>query len=487
MVCDDQTDLVFPYGINPRTTVTVATNGASVSWANGTIISITGNTPPQSFAGLQGQLPVIFAGAEEVCATFTASFSTVPVAGTIQVVGYGDTEYGIFVGYNGTQQGVCIAQGGLMQYYSLTLSGSVTLGGTLTVNLNQTPFTITVPAGASVQDVVNLLQTSTSIAAGNYFVRQFGAGVHIWSIGALPMTAPPSASITGAGMTATMTVLQNGVIGSQQWIYPAQWNGNISNIAPINWTQMNTFKLRVSALGYGSITWSILDPVSQTECVIHKLSAVNAALPVTLPTGLTPACLTTNGTNNNVMQVTSSGFSATGGSLFKVAAKAPPYSISTVAQQSLPLNVSSNLMYVHNPVITGALRNHKNLVLQHAVISVTSNNSVFIEIRQNPQVSKAPVLSQPPQLAAGSVAYTNFDNSINVSNGLVLRSIPFISAIPASGGLLSGATATPVTQQLLVPFENIFMPPSSWLTVSVLAISGTTLCSVGLELTWTER
>ena len=184
MLRSKETKLTFSYGINPRTTVTIGTNGASVTWSNGTITSNTGATPPQSFAGLQGTMPVIFAGTENVSAIFTASFSSTPVAGTTSVVGFGDTEYGIFVGYNGTQQGVCLAQNGLAQYYLLSLSGSVTVAGTLTLTLNGVTYAISIPVGLAVQDVINLLQTSTAIASGNYFVRQFGMGVHIWSIAA---------------------------------------------------------------------------------------------------------------------------------------------------------------------------------------------------------------------------------------------------------------------------------------------------------------
>ena len=488
MLRSKETKLTFSYGINPRTTVTIGTNGASVTWSNGTITSNTGTTPPQSFAGLQGTMPVIFAGTENVSAIFTASFSSTPVAGTTSVVGFGDTEYGIFVGYNGTQQGVCLAQNGLAQYYFLSLSGSVTVAGTLNLSLNGVTYTISIPVGLAVQDVVNLLQSSTTIASGNYFVRQFGMGVHIWSIAAQPVSAQPSVTLTGVtGMTASISLLQNGALGTQNWISTNQWNGVVNSITPINWTAMNTFKIETTPLGYGVITWSILDPVSQSFAVIHTLSNANASNPLVLPTGIVPACLSTNGANNSVMQVSTSGFTCKGGALFDMAADLPPYTISNTWQGTTTTTSATNLVYLHNPIFGTVLRNHKSLVLRSAVISVATTNNVLIEIRQNSQISHAVSLSQPAQLTAGSSAYVSYDSTVNISGGLVLRSIPFAPAAPTAGSSLASALSTPANYQLVVSLEGFFVAPSTWLTVSVIALSGSTQCSAGIELTWTER
>ena len=488
MLRSKETKLTFPYGINPRTTVTIGTNGASVTWANGTITSNTGNTGAQSYAGLQGTMPVIFAGTEVVSAIFTASFSSAPVAGTTQVVGFGDTEYGIFVGYNGTQQAVCVAQNGLMQYYFLTLSGSVTVGGTLNLSLNGVTYTITISVGLATQDVINLLQTSTSIAAGNYFVRQFGTGVHIWSIYAQPVSTQPSVSLTGVtGLSASISLLQDGVSGTQNWIYPSQWNGVVNSINPINWSRMNTFKIETTPLGYGVISWSVLDPVSKAFAVIHTLTTANASNPLVIPTGIVPACLSTNGVTNNVIQVSTSGFACNGGALLDMAADLPPYTISNTWQGTAITSSATNIAYLHNPVFVSQLRNHKNLVLRTAVISVAATNNVLLEIRQTPQISHAVSLSQPPQLSAGSMAYVSYDSSVNISGGLVLRSIPFTPATPSVGSTLGNALSSPASCQLSVPLDGFFVAPSTWLAVSVIALSGSTQCSVGVELTWTER
>lgn len=96
----------FPYIINDRLWDASASTGSSTQTVANSMARLSTGTTTGSVSCLQSFKRAKYRAGQGIVARFTALFTTPGIAGTTQLVGFGDPEDGLFVGFDGTQFGV---------------------------------------------------------------------------------------------------------------------------------------------------------------------------------------------------------------------------------------------------------------------------------------------------------------------------------------------------------------------------------------------
>lgn len=137
--------------------------GASVA-QSGSLLTVSSGTDAGGTAWLQTRKRLRYRPGQGNVERFTAWFDP-PQADSYQVIGLGDSEDALLVGYIGTAFGVWRQHHGAREIRSLTVT-SVTQAGTITLTLNDVPYTVTLTTTNIYRATWEIVNYTGGITAG---------------------------------------------------------------------------------------------------------------------------------------------------------------------------------------------------------------------------------------------------------------------------------------------------------------------------------
>ena len=249
--------------------------------ANNMFRCATGTTI-YSFATMQSVARLRYRPGQGVVGRFTALWSA-PVALSTVVAGFGSGEAGYFFGYNGTSFGILHSNNNVREIQTFTVSAQTTTGGTVTFTLSDKEIVVTLAVAAS-----------TTLTANNIAAQTFPG----WDVEARGATVVFLANAVG-NKTGTFSFALGSAVGTagsfaetlagsstaDTWIAQTAWNGDKCDGTgasgfTLDKTKGNVFQIGVAWLGYGPITFSIMQPSSSGNnanwVVVHTINAPNS-------------------------------------------------------------------------------------------------------------------------------------------------------------------------------------------------------------------
>jgi len=282
-----QTDAV--YGLNAsqvRTTVGLTsdpTNAGTgtVTAANSTFICATGTTALSS-AVLQSRKRLRYRAGQGVVERF-AGYWSAPVADTYVGAGIGSPESGYFLVYYGTTFGILHSTGGVREIQTLTVSNQTTGSGNITITLNSIAYTVAVTALGTPTLTANEIASRTF---AGWSVEARGATVVFLSNSVGNKAGTFSLALaTATGTAGTFAETLAGVATTDVFIPQSSWNGDKcdgtgASSFTLDPTKGNVFQIGMAWLGFGPVTFSILQPSvdgnNANWTVIHTVNNPNS-------------------------------------------------------------------------------------------------------------------------------------------------------------------------------------------------------------------
>lgn len=207
---------------------------------------------------------------------FTARYSS-PVTGNTQRAGAFNTGSELTIGYNTDQQfGIMRRYGGKLELRRLTINNAASGAETVTVTLNGVGFNVAVTAGTTAANAHTIslgtftgwraYQTSNTIL---FVAESTGSKANSYTV-----------SSTGT-LTGTFAQVAAGATETDVWAYQNAWNidkldGTGKSGIVLDPTKGNVFQIKHQYLGYGTTTYSIVDPSTSRFIPFHIVKYPNA-------------------------------------------------------------------------------------------------------------------------------------------------------------------------------------------------------------------
>lgn len=467
--------LEWPYYVDSMAAKVMTFNGGSSVCAGG-VLSLTCAAAAPSAGVLQGTYPLVATGATNSSVDFTASFDTSPAPGTVQMVGLGDGEQGAFFGYNGLNFGVRLLSLGQTQFYAFTVGSAATAAGTVRLTLNGAVFQYTVTKGQTALALLQQVAGDPLLASANMVGALVNSSVVISTSQAQPATSSPVLADSGTGCQCGLVTLVAGVAPVDVWVLQQNWQGSlVGRPSPVQWNNGNTFRISFSTVGFGSITYSVLDPVALDFVEVQTLTKANSSQNLaTFMQGLVPAMYSRNLAGNAAVTVTSTGFLLSPRP--HRALTRPPFCYSATllgVQVSLsPVTVLS----MQNMLVINGQRNRRVATTRTLVASLTSTQPCQLSCYKNP------TLSLP---LAGA----------RVDSNAILQADSTTQAAVTGGTLVSTWTLMN-TNLVTMDVSSITLEPGAVIVFAVtgayaastglLAAAPTVTATMGLTVTWSQ-
>lgn len=467
--------LDWPYYVDSMAARVLTFNGGSSVCSGGTL-SLTCAAAPSSAAVLQGTFPLVATGGADSSADFTASFDSSPAPGTVQMVGLGDGEQGAFFGYNGTDFGVRMLSMGQTQIYAFSVSTAATAAGQVRLTLNGTAFQYPVTKGQAPLALLQQVAGDPLLGAANMVATLVNSTVLIATSQAQPAASAPVLTDSGTGCQCGLTTLVTGSNPTSVWIRQQDWQGSLAGRpSPVQWSNGNTFRIAFSTVGFGTITYSVLDPVRLEFVAVHTLTRANSQQNLAaFMQGLFPSIYSRNLTGTSAVTVSSTGFLLS--PRVQRASARPPFCYSATLL-NLPVTLAPvTVLSVQNMLVVNGQRNRRTASMKSLVASVTCNQPCQLSCYKNP------VLSLP--LAGG-----------RVDGNAIVQADSSTQAAVTGGSLLSTWT---LMNSNLVTFDvsNLVLEPGAVLcfavtgayavTTGLLTPAPSVTATLGLTITWTQ-
>ena len=474
--------LDFAYGVDSQDAKVICMNGGSSACANG-LLSVACGPSQWSGAGMQGRFPLAVVG-DKLEVTFTAMFDANPAPGTMQIVGVGDGEHGIFVGYNEDAFGVRLLLGGKMQFYLLTVPIAASKNGQLTLSINGVSFVYNLSQGQSITSILSQVATDVRLTAANLTTCIVNNGLYIATALAFPSIAPMSLTDSGTGTQSVLTQIIAGVAPQDQWVYSNNWNGpGLSRPTNINFSAGNTFRVRLTPLGFGTVTVSVLDPASMAFTDLHTFTNANAFASLAfLGTGLVPSMYSCNYTGNTILKVQSTGFIVSAGPGNVVPARIrPPFSAYSNYIGLTIQNTATTLLNLQNMPVFSGLRNSKVINLNTLSINVTATQPCQVCCWKD-AVLAGPLAGVPSD--NNSIVLVDNTTRTAVTSGTLLHNWLVPASLTLSGLDMSDCWAEPGSS--LTFSVSSFGQTTSVAGVLTATSNTVVTATVGLCATWCQ-
>ena len=213
--------------------------------------------------------PTIYREGQGLMARFTALFdSTNAVANSLQFAGLFNVQDTIAFGYRGADFGILFDSYGAQEIRTLTITGAG--NGTLDLTLNSVTYNIPITTGTvehNAYEIETWLNANQSLwdseqVDGKVIVRNKNAA-----------SAAGTYSIGGSsGLTGSIAQTAVGTAKTATTILEADWNGETVNFDK---SKGNVFMIKVSYLGFGPISFFILDSDSGLFKRVHTIKYQN--------------------------------------------------------------------------------------------------------------------------------------------------------------------------------------------------------------------
>lgn len=256
------------YGINPNTVETFDATGGSVSGGTNNLYECTTGTSIGGYGVIRSRKPTVYREGLGLMSRFTAIFDSAnAVANSLQFAGLFNVQDTVAFGYRGADFGILLDNYGVQEQRSLQITGAG--NGTLSLTLNSVLYSIPITTGTVNH---NAYEIEAWMAANQsvWNVEQVGDKVLFQNtnVGA----AAGTYSISGAGMTGTFTTLATGIAKTASTILEADWNGES---VTFDKSKGNVYMIKLAYLGFGPISFFILDPTDRVFKRVHTIDYQN--------------------------------------------------------------------------------------------------------------------------------------------------------------------------------------------------------------------
>jgi hypothetical protein len=233
--------------------ITTGSNGSVI--ASGSLLVCKTGTNIEGFGAVQSRRRIRFRPGQALSMRTSGYFDN-PVANSIQIIGFGHAESGIYFGYNGTSFGILNVEDATREIRTLNISTKSSTAENVNVTLNGINFSIPVTNGATTST------TAFQISSGSYdgwSAIQQGSSVFFLANDANPKTG--SFFITGSTLSGSFSRTLAGSTGTQVWYPQTSWTGDkLDGTGPsgviLNPQKGNHYGFDINP-GFGSISCKI--------------------------------------------------------------------------------------------------------------------------------------------------------------------------------------------------------------------------------------
>jgi len=359
------------YGLLPTIETFNATGGTVTTSDN--MFTCTTGTSIGGYGVIRTKKPTIYREGQGLMGRFTALFdSDNAVANSLQFAGLFNVQDTIAFGYRGTQFGILFDNYGAQEIQKLTITAATS--GTLTLTLNSVAYNITLTAGTNAHNAYEIEAWMTANQS-IWDAEQVDDVVILRNRSAASATG--TYSFSGAGVTGTLAQTAAGAAKTQSTINQEDWNGESITFDP---SKGNVYMIKVSYLGFGPISFFIMDPESGLFKRVHtiqyqnnniKPSISNRALKV----GWTAASL--GSTTDITVQGGSAGTFIEGVSSIESESHAQSNENTSVSSSFEAVLTLKALESFSSKAMLG------RVVLQRLIISTDSSKEVVIKMAKN--------------------------------------------------------------------------------------------------------
>ena len=354
--------------INPLKTKSFTRNGAII-FSEYNLLNVSTGTNTAGKAELKTSRRIRYVPGLGVLIRFTAIFSE-PSADSIQIVGLGNSEDGVFIGYNGLNFGILHRKSGETEIRKLTITETSVANDTITITLNgNTSSGINILSTDSEQQIARKISNEVNkfLDLGDgWDVYEDGASIIFISKVASLKNGTYSYNIGTSNSTGSFTQIKAGETSENNWIYQDNWNRDrakgLQNLSYVKWDKGNVFEINLQWLGFGNILFKIEDSYSGKFVPIHNMKFAGSLTTTTLETPNLPICICVdkqNGTNTNdvIIKTASLGVFITGnynkleGNRFGI------HNYYSIANGNLTANTMYNILTIRNNVLFNNLEN----------------------------------------------------------------------------------------------------------------------------------
>jgi hypothetical protein len=255
------------YGILSTVETFTATGGTATTSNN--MFTCTTGTNVGGYGVIRTKKPTIYREGQGLMARFTAVFDSAnAVANSLQFAGLFNVQDTVAFGYRGTDFGILFDTYGAQEIRELDITGSG--NGNLELTLNSVLYTIPITTGTAAHNAYEIEAWMTANQSV-WDAEQVDDKVLFRNKNAA--TASGTYSIGGAsGLTGNITQITAGAAKTESTILEADWNGDK---VTFDKSKGNVFMIKVSYLGFGPISFFILDPDSGLFKRVHTIKYQN--------------------------------------------------------------------------------------------------------------------------------------------------------------------------------------------------------------------
>lgn len=254
-----------------------ANNGTT--GAENRLLKVSTGTTSGGYGVMQSFRPLPHKVGKAVSTRFSGYFES-NVATSWQGMGMISIGDELSFGYNGTTFGVWHRYGGLAEVRTITVTGGAGADTDLTLTLNSVGYTIPLTTGTAAHNAYEITAWLNDSANQTVWgADNVGDTVIINALS----DGTKSGTYTFSHATATGSIAQNtaGVTKTSNHIAQSSWNGSVfSDFDP---SKGNLYQITYQNQGWGCVEYSIMNPVTGTYDLVHRLQYPNSSTTVGLP------------------------------------------------------------------------------------------------------------------------------------------------------------------------------------------------------------
>jgi len=281
--------------IRSRLWKTVVNNGTATA-SNG-LATLQTSAAANSWATMFSKVPVKYNAGQGCSALFTCIFDT-PVANSIQVVGIGDYQDGLFFGYSGITFG------------TFRRAPQRNKRSVLSITRASTTVTVTTAAdhALSTGNIVQITGTAATLVAQNNYIGSFI--ISVTGVNTFTYTCENSPTTPGTGSYFYDLIVDNFV--AQTAFDNDLMDGTGPSSQTLDKTKGNVFKIQFQYLGFGHVNYFIEEAETGLFRNVQSINYANANLYPSLQNPTLPLFMSvrniSNTTNLTIKTASMAGF-----------------------------------------------------------------------------------------------------------------------------------------------------------------------------------
>lgn len=417
-------------------------------------MAVSTSTSPGSYAVLRSRRAVRYRAGQGAMCRFTAAF-TAGVSGYTQRAGFFTQEQALQVGFDGEKFGILRLNGGKAHIHSFTITTAATSTGTVTVTLNGVAHTVNVTLSNATQNAKEI----ASVTYPGWLVEQVDNYINFLSEQVAPLTG--AFSISGSGIIATGSLVQQGIAHTEHWTYQGDFNvDKLDGTGPseinLDPTKLNVYQINFRWLGAGEIRFAVEDPNSGNMVFFHHIHYTNRNRVVHLDNpSLKVGYVVANMSGTGGEEIKVIGASILGAIEGVISPTTYPVSARGYRSGGMnTINTVYHLLTVKNPLIFNGKINTRELLVEKisALATIASSAPGTVLVYIDPILSTNLTFNSFSQNKAA--IYSTTDTTINASLNTPIAAFSITSAAPQFIDLSSLRIAVPPQSYISVGFVS---------------------------------